>query len=143
MQFLSSKIEFPDIETASEEGLLAIGGDLSEERLLLAYRSGIFPWYNEGQPILWWSPNPRMVLFPLKFAMLFGYPNFSTFVTATWDKSGQSAVERWADKLAPLTQRYNVMVTVHPWTSAHFIEQIRSGPDRACAASAAIATSKA
>lgn len=45
-------------------GLLAIGGDLSPQRLIKAYRQGIFPWYNEGQPILWWSPNPRAVLFP-------------------------------------------------------------------------------
>ena len=67
MHFLTSKIEFPDIDNSSDEGLLAIGGDLSIERLMLAYRSGIFPWYEEGQPILWWSPNPRMVLFPSKF----------------------------------------------------------------------------
>lgn len=58
--------EFPEIETACVEpnGLLAVGGDLSVDRLLSAYRLGIFPWYNEDQPILWWSPNPRAVLFP-------------------------------------------------------------------------------
>lgn len=66
MHILSNEIQFPEIETASDDGLLAIGGDLSEERLLLAYRSGIFPWYDEGQPILWWSPDPRMVLIPSK-----------------------------------------------------------------------------
>ena len=57
---------FPDIESALIEpnGLLAIGGDLSPARLLCAYRRGIFPWYSEGQPILWWSPDPRAVLFP-------------------------------------------------------------------------------
>lgn len=57
---------FPDPETAEREpdGLLAVGGDLSAERLLNAYRQGIFPWYSHGQPILWWSPDPRMVLFP-------------------------------------------------------------------------------
>lgn len=49
---------------ADKDGLLAIGGDLSTERLLLAYRSGIFPWYNENEPICWWSPDPRFVLFP-------------------------------------------------------------------------------
>ena len=49
---------------AEEDGLLAIGGDLSEERLLLAYRSGIFPWYSAGEPILWHSPDPRFILFP-------------------------------------------------------------------------------
>lgn len=57
---------FPPVELALDEpdGLLAIGGDLSVERLQMAYRHGIFPWFSEDQPILWWSPNPRMVLFP-------------------------------------------------------------------------------
>ena len=57
---------FPRVDLALQEpdGLLAVGGDLSEDRLLLAYRSGIFPWYGAGQPILWWSPDPRLVLFP-------------------------------------------------------------------------------
>lgn len=60
---------FPDPKTAETEpnGLLALGGDLSPKRLLAAYRQGIFPWYSEGQPLLWWSPNPRLVLFPEKF----------------------------------------------------------------------------
>lgn len=60
---------FPDIESALLEpnGLLAIGGDLRPERLLCAYRRGIFPWYSDGQPILWWSPDPRAVLFPGRF----------------------------------------------------------------------------
>lgn len=62
--FLDDKLYFPDVETATREGILAVGGDLSTERLLLAYSSGIFPWYAEGEPILWWSPNPRFVLFP-------------------------------------------------------------------------------
>ena len=66
MKILSNKIEFPSVEEASKEGLLAIGGDLSPERLILAYKSGIFPWFEEGQPILWWSPDPRFVLFPDK-----------------------------------------------------------------------------
>ncbi len=58
---------FPRPDLAEEDGLLALGGDLSPERLIAAYASGIFPWYSEGQPILWWSPDPRMVLFPEKF----------------------------------------------------------------------------
>ncbi len=56
--------EFPPLETATPEGLLAVGGDLRPERLLAAYRRGIFPWYSAGQPILWWSPDPRAVLLP-------------------------------------------------------------------------------
>lgn len=55
---------FPDPEEADPDGLLAIGGDLSPERLITAYAQGIFPWYSKGSPILWWSPDPRLVLFP-------------------------------------------------------------------------------
>jgi leucyl/phenylalanyl-tRNA--protein transferase len=61
---LPEAILFPPVEKALPSGLLAVGGDLSAERLLAAYRMGIFPWYSEGEPILWWSPNPRFVLFP-------------------------------------------------------------------------------
>jgi leucyl/phenylalanyl-tRNA--protein transferase len=60
---LDKELYFPPVELAEPDGLLAIGGDLASERLLLAYRRGIFPWY-EGQFILWWSPDPRFVLFP-------------------------------------------------------------------------------
>ncbi len=63
LHFLDEKIWFPPLEEADEEGLLAAGGDLSAERLIYAYRHGIFPWY-EGQVPLWWSPDPRFVLFP-------------------------------------------------------------------------------
>ena len=64
--FLTDQLEFPPVNQASQEGLLAVGGDLSPERLMLAYSSGIFPWFNEDSLILWWSPNPRMVIFPNK-----------------------------------------------------------------------------
>ena len=63
MYFLSKELYFPPIETASIEGIVAVGGDLSPERLLLAYKSGIFPWFDNDEPILWWSPPERMVLF--------------------------------------------------------------------------------
>ncbi|EJG00632.1 MULTISPECIES: leucyl/phenylalanyl-tRNA--protein transferase [Flavobacterium] len=63
MYYLFNDLYFPPVTEADEEGILAIGGDLSPERLLLAYKSGIFPWFNEGEPILWWAPDPRMVLF--------------------------------------------------------------------------------
>ena len=58
---------FPPLDAADDQGLLAIGGDLSPERLILAYRNGIFPWYNPGEVILWWSPDPRCVIFPHAF----------------------------------------------------------------------------
>jgi leucyl/phenylalanyl-tRNA--protein transferase len=64
MYFLSKDIYFPPVEEASYEGVLAIGGDLSIERLLLAYRNGIFPWFNEDEPVLWWAPPERMVVAP-------------------------------------------------------------------------------
>jgi leucyl/phenylalanyl-tRNA---protein transferase len=60
---LEKELIFPPVQLAEPDGLLAVGGDLSQERLLLAYKSGIFPWY-EGKHILWWSPDPRFVLFP-------------------------------------------------------------------------------
>ncbi|MFT5942950.1 MAG: leucyl/phenylalanyl-tRNA--protein transferase [Sediminicola sp.] len=62
--FVTEELKFPPLANASEEGMLAVGGDLSAERLLLAYESGIFPWFNEDSLILWWSPNPRMILYP-------------------------------------------------------------------------------
>lgn len=61
---LADELVFPPPDLAEDSGLLAVGGDLSESRLLLAYASGIFPWYSENNPILWWSPDPRLVLFP-------------------------------------------------------------------------------
>ena len=61
---LSEHINFPPPHFSRKDGLLAIGGDLSRERLLLAYQKGIFPWYSHDEPILWWSPDPRMVLYP-------------------------------------------------------------------------------
>lgn len=64
MYFLTKELYFPPVDEASYEGVLAIGGDLSIERLLLAYQNGIFPWFNEDEPILWWSPPYRMVVLP-------------------------------------------------------------------------------
>ncbi len=66
---LIDKVVFPDPNLAEGDGLLAVGGDLSQERLIQAYANGIFPWYSEGEPILWWSPDPRMVLFPGNFKL--------------------------------------------------------------------------
>lgn len=64
MMWLSDKnIDFPEIQNVNEDGVLALGGDLSIERLIHAYKNGIFPWYSVGEPIVWYCPNPRMVLF--------------------------------------------------------------------------------
>ena len=61
---LSDRIEFPPAWLARSDGLLCIGGDLEPQRLILAYRNGIFPWFSNNEPILWWSPDPRLVLDP-------------------------------------------------------------------------------
>ena len=66
MKWLNETIKFPPLTEANSEGLLAVGGDLSPERVLYAYQNGIFPWYESDQPILWWAPDPRFVLYPHK-----------------------------------------------------------------------------
>ena len=67
MQELSKSIWFPNHDESNKDGLIAVGGDLSVERLMHAYHLGIFPWFNEGQPLFWWSPDPRMILLPESF----------------------------------------------------------------------------
>ena len=64
MIWLNDKIEFTSYESSTDDGIIALGGDLTEERLLHAYKNGIFPWYSEGEPIVWYCPHKRMVLFP-------------------------------------------------------------------------------
>lgn len=63
MYVVNKNLFFPEVTQTHESGIIALGGDLSTERLLLAYRSGIFPWFEDGEPITWWAPDPRMVLF--------------------------------------------------------------------------------
>jgi leucyl/phenylalanyl-tRNA--protein transferase len=63
MYYLTKELSFPPVSQTNSTGILALGGDLSTERLQLAYTNGIFPWFEDGEPITWWSPNPRMVLF--------------------------------------------------------------------------------
>ena len=66
---LNHDLWFPNPQLADHQGIVAVGGDLRVERLLLAYRIGIFPWYSDGEPIIWWSPDPRFVLFPRDFKL--------------------------------------------------------------------------
>jgi len=85
---------FPSPTLAAEEGILAVGGDLSPERLLTAYSMGIFPWFNEGEPIAWWSPDPRMVLFPAELKIsrsMRPYLNQQKF-RATFDQNFESVM---------------------------------------------------
>ena len=103
MKILSEKIEFPDVDSATSQGLLAIGGDLRLERLLLAYKSGIFPWYEDGQPILWWSPDPRFVLFPenLKISKSLKQAINKSKFDITINKSFQDVIEACASTKRP------------------------------------------
>jgi leucyl/phenylalanyl-tRNA--protein transferase len=86
---------FPDPRLASDEGLLAYGGDLSSHRLLFGYKKGIFPWYAEGDPILWWSPNPRLLLYPDKFKLRKSFRRVlrSGKFTVTFDKCFSEVIE--------------------------------------------------
>jgi leucyl/phenylalanyl-tRNA--protein transferase len=86
---LNDELIFPDPNWATAEGLLAVGGDLTPERLILAYQLGLFPWYGEDEPILWWSPNPRCVLIPRDVYVSSGlFPPAQTFGSARVRKPG-------------------------------------------------------
>lgn len=95
MHWLSEdSLQFPHPKYADADGLLALGGDLSVERLLLAYSWGIFPWYNPGEPILWWHPDPRFVLFPSQLKVsksMRPYFNQRKF-TVTYDRAFPSVM---------------------------------------------------
>jgi leucyl/phenylalanyl-tRNA--protein transferase len=93
---LKTDIWFPDVEESTEEGIVAVGGDLSVERLILAYSRGIFPWYSSDRsPILWWSPDPRFVLFPENLIVsksMRPYFNQNKF-KITWDQNFEDVIK--------------------------------------------------
>jgi len=92
---LKTDLWFPDVEESTEEGIVALGGDLSVERLILAYSKGIFPWYSSDKsPILWWSPDPRFVLFPENLIVsksMRPYFNQNKF-QVTWDQNFEDVI---------------------------------------------------
>lgn len=96
---LTEEIVFPSPGYAEEDGLLAVGGDLSEDRLLLAYSKGIFPWYSEGLPILWWSPDPRLILVPdeLKISRSLKQTLRRDFYHVTVDKAFDMVIRNCAE----------------------------------------------
>lgn len=128
------ELAFPDPRDADENGIVAFGGDLSPSRLLLAYRSGIFPWYSEGDPILWWSPDPRLVMnledFRLRKSLKKRMKHFDiTFDTAFAEvmrncaripRSGQNAT--WI--LPEIVEAYT---TLHTMGHAHSVEAWQNG----------------
>ncbi|MBC2713260.1 MAG: leucyl/phenylalanyl-tRNA--protein transferase [Desulfosarcina sp.] len=100
---LSKQLSFPPPYLAIKEGLLAVGGDLSPERLLLAYRNGIFPWYSEGEPILWWSPDPRLVLYPdeLRISKSLRKVIMKRLFHITFDKAFEAVIQACAEAKRP------------------------------------------
>lgn len=97
---LSRELAFPHPSLAREDGLLAVGGNLSTNRLILAYSNGIFPWFSEGEPILWWSPDPRCILYPKGVTIHTSMKKFlrKNLYTVTFDKCF-GAVMRMCQKL--------------------------------------------
>ena len=95
---LSDELIFPPPDLSEENGLLALGGNLTEARLLLAYSMGIFPWYSESDPILWWSPDPRLVLFPeeLKISRSLRQTIKKGTFKITMDKAFESVISKCA-----------------------------------------------
>jgi leucyl/phenylalanyl-tRNA---protein transferase len=128
--------DFPPLELATPEGLLAIGGDLSPQRLIEAYSLGIFPWYNPGQPILWWSPDPRSVLYPQELKVsrslrkTLRNGGFSVSIDTAFDRviSGCAAPrqsdtrESW---ISPEMRR--AYLNLHEMRIAHSVEVWRGG----------------
>lgn len=133
---LTEEVVFPPPRLASEEGLLAVGGDLAPERLILAYKSGIFPWYSEGEPILWWSPDPRFVLFPdqLKISRSMRGLLKKNLFTVTFDKCFHEVVAACQETrkgreegtwiTAAMTVAY---IRLHELGLAHSVEAWREG----------------
>ena len=128
---LSADLIFPPMDRATPEGLVAVGGDLSIERLLLAYRSGLFPWYSEGEPILWFSPDPRMVLFPenLRVSKSLERTIASDRFRVTFDldfeaviASCQSIPREGQDGTWITGDMYNAYVQLHAAGDAHSVE---------------------
>lgn len=135
--WLSEKnLVFPDPELADPEGVLAIGGDLSPQRLLKAYNQGIFPWFGPGDPILWWSPDPRFVLFPaeLKVARsMRPYFNQRKF-EVTFDQQFETVIRNCAARYRPgqggtwITKGMIKGYTrLHEMGYAHSVEVLKDG----------------
>src|ERR1700690_89275 len=96
---LTEDLVFPPPELAEDDGLLAVGGDLRVDRLILAYSMGIFPWYSDGYPILWWSPDPRLILIPqeLKVSRSLRQTIKKDIYTITMDKAFEQVISNCAD----------------------------------------------
>lgn len=133
----AENFNFPDAECALRvpDGLLAVGGDLAPERLIAAYQNGIFPWYNEGQPILWWSPDPRAVLFPQRLHVSRSLRKVirKEIYTVSYDQAFRAVMEGCAAPRALADGTWispamrNAYCTLHELGIAHSIEAWRDG----------------
>lgn len=136
MYLLTENLVFPPIELTSEEGILAVGGDLRPERLLLAYSNGIFPWYSEYEPILWWSPDPRFVLYPNELKVsksMRPYFNQKKF-KITFDTAFRQVVEQCKQKERPgqdgtwiVPDMLEAYCRLHELGLAHSVEAWKEG----------------
>ena len=131
------ELSFPPLETAMREpnGLLAAGGDLLPERLLAAYRHGCFPWYQEGQPLLWWSPDPRTVLYPeeLHVSRSLAKKLRQGVFDVTFDRAFRDVIEGcaaprdYADGTWITTPMQNAYIKLHQIGVAHSVEVWQDG----------------
>jgi len=136
-QLLTTTLDFPPIETALTEpnGLLAFGGDLSAERLIQAYQLGIFPWYDASQPILWWSPHPRAVLFPknLKISKSLMKTLKKGVFNVTYDKAFEQVIQhcqaprKYAEGTWITEEMQKAYIELHRRQYAHSIECWQEG----------------
>jgi len=130
--WLEEDLEFPDISSAltDPDGLLAAGGDLSIPRLIKAYQQGIFPWFDDDQPIMWWSPNPRCILFPenVHISKSLRKKLNKNIFTVTFDKDFQSVIQQCADSRQATTGTWitddmqEAYLALHEQGTAHSVE---------------------
>jgi len=134
MVYLDKEIWFPDPYNAPPDFPLAFGGDLSPERLLFAYSLGIFPWYSEGEPIMWWSPDPRMVLFPQNLKVSRSLKKVLKNFTVSFDKDFETVINMCASIkrkdqegtwITP--DMINAYVRLHRLGYAHSVEVYQDG----------------
>ncbi|RLA05861.1 MAG: leucyl/phenylalanyl-tRNA--protein transferase [Gammaproteobacteria bacterium] len=134
---LRDEIVFPDVEDALEEpnGLLAVGGDLSRERLLLAYHKGIFPWFSKPDPIIWWSPDPRAVLYleQLKVSRSLGKSirnrNYQIWINKDFNQviQGCAAARAYSDETWITDEMLLAYQDLHQYGAAHCLSVYQDG----------------